>query len=136
VDEVGVDPLELHWRDGSGLSAYNLLSPRALIRILDDARTRPWFELYRMAQAEPGREDSTLRNRLLPLAGRLYAKTGSISHVNALSGIPRARRRLGGHLLCPHEHREPPAAQVRRPWTSSSWRSAAPDPRETDVSNA
>jgi serine-type D-Ala-D-Ala carboxypeptidase/endopeptidase (penicillin-binding protein 4) len=86
VDEVGVDSLELHWRDGSGLSAYNLLSPRAVIRILDDARSRPWFELYRMAQAEPGREDSTLRNRLLPLAGRLYAKTGSISHVNALSG--------------------------------------------------
>lgn len=86
VDDVGVDPLELHWRDGSGLSAYNLLSPRAVVRILDDARTRPWFALYRQAQAEPGRDDSTLRNRLLPLTGRLFAKTGSISHVNALSG--------------------------------------------------
>jgi serine-type D-Ala-D-Ala carboxypeptidase/endopeptidase (penicillin-binding protein 4) len=86
VEEVEVDPLELHWRDGSGLSAYNLLSPRALARILDDARSRPWYELFRRAQAEPGREDSTLRTRLLPLAGRLFAKTGSISHVNALSG--------------------------------------------------
>ncbi|TVP45182.1 MAG: D-alanyl-D-alanine carboxypeptidase/D-alanyl-D-alanine-endopeptidase [Gemmatimonadales bacterium] len=86
VDEVGVDAVELHWRDGSGLSAYNLISPRAVIRILDDARSRPWFQLYRMAQAEPGREDSTLRTRLLPLAGRLFAKTGTISHVNALSG--------------------------------------------------
>lgn len=86
VEEVEVDPLELHWRDGSGLSAYNLLSPRAVVRILDDARTRPWYELYRRAQAEPGRDDSTLRSRLLPLAGRLWAKTGSISHVNALSG--------------------------------------------------
>lgn len=86
VDEVGVDPLELHWRDGSGLAAYNLVSPRALVRILDDARSRPWYELYRRAQAEPGRDDSTLRARLLPLAGRLWAKTGSISHVNALSG--------------------------------------------------
>jgi serine-type D-Ala-D-Ala carboxypeptidase/endopeptidase (penicillin-binding protein 4) len=86
VEEVGVDALELHWRDGSGLSAYNLISPRAVTRILDDARSRPWYELYRRAQAEPGREDSTLRNRLLPLAGRLFAKTGSISHVNALSG--------------------------------------------------
>ncbi len=86
VEEVEVDPLELHWRDGSGLSAYNLLSPRAVARILDDARARPWYELFRRAQAEPGREDSTLRTRLLPLAGRLFAKTGSISHVNALSG--------------------------------------------------
>jgi serine-type D-Ala-D-Ala carboxypeptidase/endopeptidase (penicillin-binding protein 4) len=86
VDEVGVDPLELHWRDGSGLSAYNLISPRALVQILDAARSRPWFELFRAAQAEPGLEDSTLRGRLLPLAGRLHAKTGSISHVNALSG--------------------------------------------------
>ncbi len=86
VDEVGVDPVELHWRDGSGLSAYNLISPRALVRILDDARTRPWFAQYRAAQAEPGRNDSTLRTRLAPLAGRVHAKTGSISHVNALSG--------------------------------------------------
>jgi serine-type D-Ala-D-Ala carboxypeptidase/endopeptidase (penicillin-binding protein 4) len=86
VEEVEVDPLELHWRDGSGLSAYNLISPRAVSRILDDARSRPWYELFRRAQAEPGREDSTLRTRLLPLAGRLFAKTGSISHVNALSG--------------------------------------------------
>jgi serine-type D-Ala-D-Ala carboxypeptidase/endopeptidase (penicillin-binding protein 4) len=86
VDELGIDPLELHWRDGSGLSAYNLISPRAVVRILEAARDRPWYHAYRAAQAEPGLNDSTLRARLLPLSGRLHAKTGSISHVNALSG--------------------------------------------------
>lgn len=86
VDELGVDPLELHWRDGSGLSAYNLISPRALVRILDDGFTRPWGPAWRDAMAKPG-ESGTLRARLTELNGRVFAKTGSISHVNSLSGL-------------------------------------------------
>jgi D-alanyl-D-alanine carboxypeptidase/D-alanyl-D-alanine-endopeptidase (penicillin-binding protein 4) len=85
-DELGVDPIELHWRDGSGLSAYNLISPRALVRILDDGLARPWGAEWIEAMAKPG-ETGTLRNRLTELNGRVYAKTGSISHVNSLSGF-------------------------------------------------
>jgi D-alanyl-D-alanine carboxypeptidase/D-alanyl-D-alanine-endopeptidase (penicillin-binding protein 4) len=84
--EAGVDSMDLHYRDGSGLSAYNLVTPRAIVRILEFMRESPNADLYRLALAEPGEEDSTLRNRLPGLEGRLYGKTGTISHVNSLSG--------------------------------------------------
>lgn len=85
-EELGIEPTDIHLRDGSGLSAYNLLTPRAVVRILTDARSRPWAETYRDAMAEPGRSGTTLSSRLTDLEGRVFAKTGTISHVNALSG--------------------------------------------------
>lgn len=85
-EDVGIDSLDVHLRDGSGLSAYNLLTPRALVAVLDHARRQPWGDSFREAQAEPGREDTTLEDRLPGLEGRVFAKTGTISHVNALSG--------------------------------------------------
>jgi D-alanyl-D-alanine carboxypeptidase/D-alanyl-D-alanine-endopeptidase (penicillin-binding protein 4) len=86
AEEVGVDTLDLHFRDGSGLSAYNLVTPRALVTLLDFMRRSPQGQAYRQALAEPGEEEGTLRNRLEGLEGRVFAKTGTISHVNSLSG--------------------------------------------------
>jgi len=84
--ELGVDSLDIHFRDGSGLAGYNLITPRALARILAQARARPWGAEYRAAMATPGNPDGTLTNRLHDLRGRVFAKTGSITHVNTLSG--------------------------------------------------
>ncbi len=86
VDDVGVDPLDIVLRDGSGLSAYNLVTPRAIVRVLHDMHMGPHASAFRAAMAEPGDEDSTLEDRLPGLAGRLFAKTGTISNVNSLSG--------------------------------------------------
>jgi serine-type D-Ala-D-Ala carboxypeptidase/endopeptidase (penicillin-binding protein 4) len=84
--ELGVDSLDIHFRDGSGLAGYNLITPRALARVLARARAEPWGLAYRHAMAEPGSSDGTLSNRLHDLQGRVFAKTGSITHVNSLSG--------------------------------------------------
>lgn len=86
VNEIGIDPADVSPRDGSGLSSYNLVTPRALVRILSDMHEGPWGAIYRSAMAEPGEEDSTLERRLPELRGRLFAKTGTISNVNSLSG--------------------------------------------------
>lgn len=86
VDEVGVDSLDIAPRDGSGLSAYNLVTPRALLRILTYMHRGPHGAAYRSAMAEPSEDDSTLERRLTGLEGRLFAKTGTISNVNSLSG--------------------------------------------------
>ena len=86
VDQVGVDSLDVAPRDGSGLSAYNLVTPRALVRVLRYMAAGPHASAYRHAMAEPGEEDSTLERRLPELEGRLFAKTGTISNVNSLSG--------------------------------------------------
>ncbi len=86
VNEVGVDSLDISARDGSGLSAYNLVTPRAMVRILQEMRDGPYADDFRQALARPGEEDSTLERRLLEFEGRVFAKTGTISNVNSLSG--------------------------------------------------
>jgi D-alanyl-D-alanine carboxypeptidase/D-alanyl-D-alanine-endopeptidase (penicillin-binding protein 4) len=84
--EVGIDPNDFRFLDGSGLSPDDLVAPRAVVTLLrwmnDPARRGAWW----MMLARPG-EEGTLRRRLLPLASRMRGKTGSISGVNALSGI-------------------------------------------------
>ncbi len=82
---VGLDSLDFSLRDGSGLSAQNLLTAHAISRLLTYVRGQPWGATYRAALAEPG-QPGTLQRRLVAYQGRLYAKTGSIANVNSLSG--------------------------------------------------
>lgn len=76
--------VELH--DGSGLSAYNLVTPRAMTDVLFRARVLPFGEAFRDAMASPGERGSTLSRRLRALEGRVFAKTGTLTHVHSLSG--------------------------------------------------
>jgi len=86
TEQVGVDSLDVAPRDGSGLSAYNLVTPRAMVRILQYMRSGANAAAFRSALARPGEENSTLERRLMDLEGRVFAKTGTISNVNSLSG--------------------------------------------------
>ncbi|MEZ4417342.1 MAG: D-alanyl-D-alanine carboxypeptidase/D-alanyl-D-alanine-endopeptidase [Gemmatimonadota bacterium] len=72
--------------DGSGLSIYNLVTPRALVDVLTQMRIRPGGDRFRAALPEPGERGSTMAGRLRSLQGRVFAKTGSLTHVNSLSG--------------------------------------------------
>jgi len=85
-DVVGVDSGAINLRDASGMSAQNLLSPDAIATMLLHARAQPWSDAFRDALAAPGLEESTLSGRLRELDGRVFAKTGTISNVNSLSG--------------------------------------------------
>src|SRR5258708_6502049 len=84
--EVAIPAGDFHFVDGCGLSPDDLVTPRAIVMLLrwmnDPVRRGAWA----MMLAQPG-EEGTLRRRLLPLAGDLHGKTGSINGVNALSGI-------------------------------------------------
>ena len=73
--------------DGSGLSRRDLVTPRAVVQLLRYAASRPWGELYRSSLPVAG-EDGTLTERMknTSAAGRIFAKTGTFEHVNALSG--------------------------------------------------
>ncbi len=86
TDEVGIDSLDFSLRDGSGLSMHDLVTPRAIVHILRYMHAGPEAEVFRDALAEPEEEKSTLEHRLVDLKGRLWAKTGTLSGVNALSG--------------------------------------------------
>jgi D-alanyl-D-alanine carboxypeptidase/D-alanyl-D-alanine-endopeptidase (penicillin-binding protein 4) len=73
--------------DGSGLSRYDLVTPRAVVTLLRYAAQQKWAPVLHDALPIAG-VDGTLQNRMnrTPAAGRVYAKTGSLAHDNALSG--------------------------------------------------
>jgi D-alanyl-D-alanine carboxypeptidase/D-alanyl-D-alanine-endopeptidase (penicillin-binding protein 4) len=79
--------------DGSGLSRKDLVTPRAVVQLLRYAATQPWGELYRSTLPVAG-EDGTLSDRMkdTPAAARIFAKTGTIGHGNALSGYATTLR--------------------------------------------
>ncbi len=87
LDEIGVRPQDYVLQDGSGLSRQNLVSPNAVIALL----TRLWESSNREVwlQSLPlGGVDGTLSGQFVssPLAEQVRAKTGTLTHVSALSG--------------------------------------------------
>ncbi|HVA38653.1 MAG TPA: D-alanyl-D-alanine carboxypeptidase/D-alanyl-D-alanine-endopeptidase [Candidatus Dormibacteraeota bacterium] len=84
---IGVEPRALSLHDGSGLSRYDLVTPRALALVLSAIARGPYARLVRGALPRPG-VDGTLDHRFVgsPLAGRIFAKTGSMMHVDNLAG--------------------------------------------------
>jgi D-alanyl-D-alanine carboxypeptidase/D-alanyl-D-alanine-endopeptidase (penicillin-binding protein 4) len=87
IDSLGVDSTLFDLADGSGLSTWNLMAPRALVQLLlrmgDHPRAAPFLAALPVAG-----ETGTLQGRFgrTRLAGRVRAKTGSINHVDALAG--------------------------------------------------
>lgn len=86
--EAGVDPGAYTFADGSGMSIYNRVTPQAVVDFLRWTQTQPWGEAFR-ASLPVGGKDGTLARRFAgtPLEGRVFAKTGSLSAVSALSGF-------------------------------------------------
>ena len=89
IDVARIDSTAFSLRDGSGLSAQNLLSPRATLLLLEHARQSAWGQQYHAALPAPGMRGGTLSSRLTGLESRLVAKTGTIANVNSLSGYLR-----------------------------------------------
>ncbi|MGH9670854.1 MAG: D-alanyl-D-alanine carboxypeptidase/D-alanyl-D-alanine endopeptidase [Terriglobales bacterium] len=90
---VGLRPQEYALYDGSGLSRQNLATPHALVTLLRYAAAQPWFERFRDTLPAAG-VDGSLAERFkgTPAAGNVTAKTGSLGHVNALSGYARTAK--------------------------------------------
>jgi D-alanyl-D-alanine carboxypeptidase/D-alanyl-D-alanine-endopeptidase (penicillin-binding protein 4) len=86
---LGLDSLAFSLRDASGLSAQNLLTPAAILDMLEHAHESAWAESFRRALPTAGERGGTLSNRLAGYEERLFAKTGSIANVNSLSGYLR-----------------------------------------------
>jgi len=92
LGEVGIDPVTYSLVDASGLSRLDMVTPATVVKLLRymnrSSRRETWISLLPVAA-----QDGTLSGRFgqTPAAGRVHAKTGSLSHVSALSGyIERA----------------------------------------------
>jgi D-alanyl-D-alanine carboxypeptidase/D-alanyl-D-alanine-endopeptidase (penicillin-binding protein 4) len=92
LKEEGIGTTGLTLNDGSGLSRQDLVTARSITDLLARARTQPWYGVFEASLPVAG-VDGTLRRRLkgTPAEGRLHAKTGSLSHVSALSGYLTTR---------------------------------------------
>lgn len=75
--------------DGSGLSRYNYVSADAIVTLLKHIVSTERLKGPFMAALPVGGQDGTLGSRMRnsPLAGRVQAKTGTISNVRSLSGF-------------------------------------------------
>ncbi len=84
---AGVDDGDFFFYDGSGESRDDRMAPRAFTRLLAYASRQPWGLAWRETLPVAG-VDGTLAGRFRnsPLKGRLWAKTGTLNEVNALSG--------------------------------------------------
>lgn len=73
--------------DGSGMSSYNRITPRAATTLLGWIARQPWGASWRETLPIAG-TDGSLRRRFkgTSLEGRLFAKTGSLNATRALSG--------------------------------------------------
>src|SRR5262249_6511316 len=85
--QAGVKEAEFVLLDGSGLSRRDLVTPAAVVQLLTYASHQPWGAAYEETLPVAG-VDGSLSERFLNTAasGMIHAKTGTLSHVNALSG--------------------------------------------------
>ncbi|MEM1358065.1 MAG: D-alanyl-D-alanine carboxypeptidase [Bacteroidota bacterium] len=82
----------IRWVDGSGLSRYNLITPRHLLRILQTLKTE--VGLDRLLSLLPaGGKNGTLEKRFANKPTTyVWAKTGSLSGVACVSGFLKSRK--------------------------------------------
>jgi D-alanyl-D-alanine carboxypeptidase/D-alanyl-D-alanine-endopeptidase (penicillin-binding protein 4) len=83
----GVTSADAAYRDGSGLSRHDYMTPRAVVKVLDAMRRSPHYELFRDALPIAG-VDGTIRSRMrgTPAEGNVRAKTGTLDKARSLSG--------------------------------------------------
>jgi len=85
--KAGIPEGDVIQTDGSGLSRHDLVTPRAFVALLAYAQKQAWFPAF-LASLPVAGADGTLNERMkaAPLTGKIYAKTGSVTHVRTLSG--------------------------------------------------
>lgn len=101
--QAGLKEDEFTFLDGSGLSRRDLITPVATVQLLIYAARQPWGAAFEESLPVSGVDGSlTDRFQNTPAAGHVHAKTGSLSHVKALSGYgqTQAGKRFVFSIFC------------------------------------
>jgi D-alanyl-D-alanine carboxypeptidase/D-alanyl-D-alanine-endopeptidase (penicillin-binding protein 4) len=90
--DLGLDPTRFDLHDGSGLSPENRVSAADVVAFLRAMNSHPHGAIWKSTLAVSGDPEGTLRHRLRDqlVAGKIVAKTGSISGVSTLAGYVTA----------------------------------------------
>ncbi len=123
-------------RDGSGLSRYNYVAPKTLVRVLahlyrDPAHRDPFFSLLTVA-GRTGTIAGRMKNT--PAAGNARAKDGAMASVRALCGVVNTAGRRAAGLRDPRQRLCRPGTQPSPPpSTPSSCNWPASGDKDRDV---
>jgi D-alanyl-D-alanine carboxypeptidase/D-alanyl-D-alanine-endopeptidase (penicillin-binding protein 4) len=112
---AGVNDTDFYIYDGSGMCPYNRIAPRAYTQLLAWAGRQSWGNDFRLTLPIAG-VDGTLVNRFTnsPLKSKLWAKTGTMTGVNALSGyLTAASGRLLAFSILVNGHRPGSEAELQ-----------------------
>jgi D-alanyl-D-alanine carboxypeptidase/D-alanyl-D-alanine-endopeptidase (penicillin-binding protein 4) len=105
-------PQKPRWVDGSGLSRYNIFTPQSFVAILNKMKQQ--FSFERIKTIFPTAGEGTLSSYPKADRGYVFAKTGTLSGVVALSGfLYTQKNRLLIFSILINNHRAT-AAEVRR----------------------
>jgi serine-type D-Ala-D-Ala carboxypeptidase/endopeptidase (penicillin-binding protein 4) len=107
-------PQRPRWADGSGLSRYNLFTPKDFVMLLEKMKNE--FGIARLQEILPTGNEGTLSNYYKQDSGYIFAKTGTLSGVVAFSGFmytPGNRSKLLIFSVLVNNH-QASATQVRR----------------------
>lgn len=87
MSNFGISPDKYKYSDGSGLSRYNLISPRQITEILKGMKKSPNWQFWYDSMPIGG-VDGTLEYRMrgTPAENNVHAKTGTVDNVRGLSG--------------------------------------------------
>jgi serine-type D-Ala-D-Ala carboxypeptidase/endopeptidase (penicillin-binding protein 4) len=92
LGELGIGAEDYAFHDASGLDRSDLVTPRSIVQLLQHMYASPFRDKW-IGLLPVGGQDGTLSARFLdgPAAGRIHAKTGTLSHVTSLSGYVERR---------------------------------------------
>jgi D-alanyl-D-alanine carboxypeptidase/D-alanyl-D-alanine-endopeptidase (penicillin-binding protein 4) len=115
LTSAGVADEDFFFYDGSGLSPDDRIAPRALTQLLVYANHQSWGRAWRDTLPVAG-VDGTLIGRFKnsPLKGKVWAKTGGLNEVNALSGyLTASSGKVLAFSILVNGHRPGSAAEVQ-----------------------
>lgn len=90
LNRAGISTDGLEILDGSGLSRLDLVTPETTARVLSAIARTSSAAVFRDSLPIAG-HDGTIRGRLVREAGRIVAKTGSLTYDHSLSGYATTR---------------------------------------------
>ncbi|MCL6218421.1 D-alanyl-D-alanine carboxypeptidase/D-alanyl-D-alanine-endopeptidase [Zunongwangia pacifica] len=79
-------PDNINWYDGSGLTRYNLFTPRSVVKLISKITNEIGKDRFKALLPASG-ESGTLKNSYKASKPYIYAKTGSLRNNHSLSGL-------------------------------------------------
>jgi len=109
--QAGLKTDQFFLLDGSGLSRRDLITPAAMVQLLVFAARQPWGEALEQSLPVAGLDGSLSERFVHSVANSVvHAKTGTLSHVNALSGYGQTQsgKRFAFSIFCNNHNQRGP----------------------------